>query len=67
MNANWWARLDPGSSAGPLVGIAVSWHLWLQGPGFPELVLVHWWRYKSPGGPGDGASPPGNEDGPGAC
>ena len=64
--ANWWARLDPGSNASPLVGIAVSWHLWLQGPGFPELVLVHWWKNKCPGGPGDGASPPVNEDGLGA-
>ena len=54
-------------AASGLVCIAVSWHLWLQGPGFPELVLVHWWGNKSPSGPGDGASPPGNEDGPGAC
>ena len=43
VTANWCSRLDPGSSAGPRVGIAVSWHLWLQGPGFLELALVHWW------------------------
>lgn len=39
---HWWVRLSPGSSADPLVGVAVSWHVWLQGCGFPELVLACW-------------------------
>lgn len=58
VTANWcitkvgsWAP-----SAGPREYIAVSWHLWLQGPGFLELALVHWWWNKSPSGLGCGLS-----------
>lgn len=38
-----WVKLGPGASASPLVGRTMSWGLWLQGRGVPELISGHWW------------------------
>lgn len=53
----WWIRSGPGAFAGPLVGRAVSWSLWLQGLEVLEFVWpVGGWGCSS-GCPGAGTCP----------